>query len=69
MFAAELCKKAGVRYKGIQKGFGIQPDQIMFDNHYGSTLCCPIPGATVERIRAMRAESDANWKAQANAAD
>jgi len=58
---ADLCRDAGVPYAGIQKGFSVLPDQILFDNAYGSTLCMPIPGCTVEMIRAMVDESNAKW--------
>ncbi|HKW34447.1 MAG TPA: hypothetical protein VJN92_15660 [Candidatus Acidoferrum sp.] len=60
-FAAELCRQAGVPYKGIQSGFGKVPDQIMFDNAHGSTLCVPVQGATVEVIRELVAQSNAAW--------
>ncbi|HWZ97270.1 MAG TPA: hypothetical protein VN025_05870 [Candidatus Dormibacteraeota bacterium] len=61
-FAAELCRRAAVKYRGLQKGFGILPDQILFDNDHRSTLCIPVPGATVEAIRTLVAESNRMWK-------
>lgn len=60
-FAANLCRKAGARFKGIQKGFEILPDQILVDNDHGSTLCLSIEGLTVEKIRVAVAESNAAW--------
>ena len=61
-FAAGLCTQAGVRYKGIQKGFEILADQVMFDNHFGSTLCLPIPGLTADAIVAAVARSNEQWE-------
>jgi hypothetical protein len=60
-FAADLCREAGVRYRGIQKGFGVLPDQILFDNSYRSTLCIPVPGATVDKIHELAAASNSVW--------
>lgn len=63
LFCADLCRQAAVRFAGIQKGFEVLPDQILFDNSFKSTLCLPIPGCTVEKIRAAVAASDAQWQA------
>ena len=66
-FAAELCREAGVRFKGIQSGYDngkgkVVLAQIMFDNRYGSTLCIALPGATVEAIRGLVSASNEMWE-------
>lgn len=60
-FAAELCKAAGVRFRGIQKGFGKTSAQILADNAYSSTFCVPVEGATVEKLVAEYERSNAQW--------
>jgi hypothetical protein len=54
---AWACKKLGLRFVGIQKMYGIRPDQILFQPTdgilMGSTLAVPVfsaPWAIVEKI-------------------
>jgi hypothetical protein len=65
-FAADMCRAAGVRYRGIQKGFSFGdkhiPAQVMFDNNYKSTLCLPITGLSIEAIRGSVAASNELWE-------
>ncbi len=63
-FVAGICREAGVRYRGIQSGFGKVPDQILVDNDHGSTLCLPLPELTADKIREAVAKSNAAWQGQ-----
>ena len=61
-FASDLCRKAGVRYRGLQSGFGIVADQVLVDNAHGSTLCVPLPELTVENLQQVVAASNVAWE-------
>lgn len=65
LFAADLCREANVRFRGIQSGFGKTPAQILADNAYGSTFCIPLPGATLEKLVAEYERSNMQWEAVA----
>lgn len=66
LFAADLCRDANVRFRGIQKGFGRVPAQILADNAYRSTFCIPLEGATVEKLVAEYERSNMQWEAASN---
>lgn len=66
-FAAELCRAAGVAYKGIFPAFDngkgkVHHAQILADNSHGSTFCVPLPGATVTLICAEFERSNRAWE-------
>ena len=61
-FVAGICREAGVRYRGIQSGFGKVPDQVLVDNDHGSTLCLPLPELTADKIREAVGKSNAAWR-------
>lgn len=60
--AEQLCREAGVRYRGIQRGFGLTPSLILVDNNHGSTLGVPLLDATAEKIRWAVYTSNERWK-------
>jgi len=57
-FCAEMCCSAGCEYQGVQHGFHILPNLILFADNFGSTLALPIPDLTIEKIMAKVAASD-----------
>jgi hypothetical protein len=56
-----LCKQAGVQFAGIQSGFNVAPDLVLFNNAHGSTLALPVEGITVGAIIKRVLESEGAW--------
>ena len=68
IFAANLCRKAGVTFQGLQRGYGITESLILFDDRHGSTCAIPLRSATTEGLCAKLLESEARWRGGKNAA-
>jgi len=74
MFAAEMCRKVGLCFRGIQPGFDdgngkVHEPQILANNSYGSTFCVALRGCTEDRLAAEFERSNKSWeRAMARAA-
>ena len=55
---------AGTIYNGVQNGYGVVPDLLIYtDTTTRSTFGVEV-GASVEQVEAIRDTHRANWKAQ-----
>lgn len=49
----QMCRLAHVKYVGIQSGFGVVPDVLLFQpGHSGTTLAIPVSEASAATIDA-----------------
>jgi hypothetical protein len=56
-----MCKAAGVKFSGVQSGFGVTADLCLFSNRHGSTLALPVDSVTVIGIMKRVLESEGAW--------
>lgn len=62
------CRMAGVRFKGVQSGFGVVPDLCLFEHTPGRTLALPIDSLTPFQIKWRAIESEREFAAGERAA-